>query len=292
MDTNYKKLFTVPTWAEEENLKKANYDLILSNDLDSWLSCRILGSIFNFDVKYFYDFKTLYKMDGFQGERDNRLGIDIDLVSGKSIGNHVQAINKHDSYNKESVNLNYLTPTKIHGSDEIYFSKYNLSTLLMVLYLCKMEIPDDEIIQMLILCIDGSYLSFYSRHPRDRAAHKRYLVDILGFEKLYRLEQRKTKEDFDKISEEFGLKVSIFIDKDGKLQFNKSIFKLWLYMLQAFKIDIDLPNDKFEVIERFKTIQERIPKNNTFTKEKALINNKNIFSQVMTGQYHISFSYN
>ena len=56
---NYENLKIVPEWA----LQNEEHDLVLSNDIDSLASCAVLKKVKGWDIKYFYDFNNVYKID-------------------------------------------------------------------------------------------------------------------------------------------------------------------------------------------------------------------------------------
>lgn len=288
MKTSYKKL--IPQWSHFND--EIKYDLILSNDLDSLITCKILEQEFGFKIGYFYDFNNLWKLENISGD-NVKLGIDIALTTGKTIDNHVSSIHQFDEFNSDSLNINNIE--KIHGTSDKYFHKYAGSTLLTALSVYNISIPDDEELQMIILSIDSTFQGYYSNYPRDNAANKKYLIEVLEFEELYELQKRKKVTDFYNIINKYNLKSNICMNNQGYLKCNQNLFNLQVKLWDKMGINLNLPNSKFTNIESFYPINMDIPKDAIFeeyTKRRARECGNNIYSLAMTGKYNVSMSFN
>ena len=121
------------------NANTNDYCLILSDDVDSLVSCAILQKIFGFKINYFYDFSGLFcnKLPFLCSEP---IGVDLALVRGKAICNHVTRISSQDSYNQEAVNLNLIDGVTAGN----YVKKYAGSTALFLYSMFRKELKIKE----------------------------------------------------------------------------------------------------------------------------------------------------
>ena len=102
MKENYKQI--LPKWFEEQT----NNELVLSNDLDSLLSCAILNQVNGWKVRYFYDFENLYKSDKISRiDKDKRVWVDVACLNGeKAFDNHVSCMNFAEIRQSNTINPN------------------------------------------------------------------------------------------------------------------------------------------------------------------------------------------
>ncbi|ABO50651.1 conserved hypothetical protein [Desulforamulus reducens MI-1] len=135
MKSNIKEMF--PVWVNDNKY----YDLIMSNDLDSFFSCQLLETVKGWKPNYFNsDFKSM-GITEYANSGSNVIGVDLSLCSGKTFDNHVVMMNQDDDYNYDSCNFNIID--KI--SRENYFSKYCGSTLLTIWSLYNIPLPKSEV---------------------------------------------------------------------------------------------------------------------------------------------------
>lgn len=271
MDQKY--IDKMPQWWKEDNY----YDLCLSGgDMDSILSCAFLTKIKKWNINYFYNFHNFYKTNN---ASDKAIGVDVDLTKGKCFSNHVTMVAKDDNYNNQAINLNIAD--KINCDN--YFSKFCMSTLLMILSLYQVDIAQyTEEVQMILLAVDSGFLGYYSSHMNDRKANKYYLCDVLEFPQLYELEQKHDISDFINIQKEYNI-------KNGAIAVNQKTNKLCtdidLSELESlFFMPIKLPEQEFTCVREFNNTNTVIPTG------KASINRQNIFSMAITGRKYISLS--
>lgn len=201
-----KYLYKLPEWYLSHN----KHSTVLSNDIDSLLTCSILKEEKEWDIGYFFDFKNTYRRDG--NVSNNKVWCDIAVVrTEKAFDNHVSRYDSSDIYNKLMINPNLLDGIT---ADENYNKKYAGSTALMVWSLYKWPLPRSEKGKMILLCIDGMYKGFYKGY---RKPQWHYLVEMFGFKTLYGLYMRHAKEEFDALIDEYNLFGKIWVDKDGKM---------------------------------------------------------------------------
>ncbi|NNG66153.1 hypothetical protein [Caldanaerobacter subterraneus] len=262
MRPDIKKLF--PDWVNSNEY----YDLCLSDDVDSLLSCIFLEKIKGYKINYFYDFTNIYSTD----KATNKvIAVDVDLTKGKCWGNHVVI-----EGNKESANLN-----RVLGiSQENYTQKYAGSTLLTILSYYDVDISQlSEEAKMILLCVDSAYLGFYNDNFKE--IHKKYIGDILQFPELIEIEERHTKEEFEGLQRKYRLKEKIKINKEGMLDTDIALTELEAVLGIPFK----LPSIKFYLRKSFQT--------DLITQEyyNTIKNFVNIFSLAMIRKDSIKFTF-
>jgi len=248
---------------------KQQYDLILSNDIDSLYNCILIKQVKGYEVNYFYDFKNLYQSKQSQNEY---IGVDIDLMEGFCISNHVTRLSEQDKYNLKALNLNN-SITK-----DNYKEKYSGSTVLYLYKLLKLPLPDTEQGKMILLAIDAGYKGFYNPDFHDTFKH--YLVDVLGFEELYNLCQKYSIDDFINIIIKYNLNGKIWFNNGG-LQTNIKLKELQ----EVLGLPFLLPKNKFTKIKKFDYVSRPI----TTEKTKDEIDS-NIFSLALTRKNYVNYS--
>lgn len=218
----------IPNWWTE----KGEYDLCLSDDIDSLMSCYYLSKYKNWNIEYFYDFYKTYKSKDYA---DGKLiGIDIDLLEGRSIGNHVVYNN-----NENCINLNRFE--KIGFTN--YTSKYAGNTIFTVLSLLNISADNFTKEQLeILLSIDTMFKSYYF----NKNIAKYYISDVLGYPQLIHILEKHVAEYFYRIIDEYSLYSDIKIE-DGHLHTNIKINEL----KKIFNIRLELPKQEFFVCQEF-----------------------------------------
>lgn len=262
MREDIKKLF--PSWVNDNEY----YDLCLSDDIDSLLSCVVLEKIKGYKINYFYDFTNIYSTNQ---AINKAIAIDVDLKQGKCWGNHV-AIEE----NKESANLN-----KVLGiSQENYRNKYAGSTLLTILSYYNVDISHlSEEGKMILLCIDSAYLGFYNNDFKE--VHIYYMRDILQFPELVEIEERHKKEEFEELQRKYRLKEKIKINKEGMLYTKINLDGLGV----LFNMPLKLPDIQFYMKKSF---ESDLITHQYYTTIRNFVN---IFSLAMINKDSIKFTF-
>lgn len=255
MQTEY--LLKVPKWYKEKV-----QELILTDDIDSLLGCSVIKTKRKACISAFYDFCTMHYTEMYKWTVDNNLnneliGVDCGLTHGKTYDNHVQKIASQDRVNEESINFNVIDNINCDN----YFNKYCGSTALMLWSLYDLELPKSEEGKMILLAIDSSFLGFYSDYENNIEANKHYIIDIMGFEELYAVLERHTKQDFFNIIDKYNLKEKI-ICKNGKLKTNIKVQEI----ASELGIDIELPDDAFIIEKTYRTTKTNITCDSKFVK--------------------------
>ncbi|WP_259498784.1 hypothetical protein [Desulfofundulus thermocisternus] len=224
-----------PSWCDDG---EGVYDLCLSDDLDSLISCMLLEKVKGYKINYFYDFSSFWQI-----EKSSRpaIAVDVDLTKGKCWGNHVTALSQKDSVNEQAANLNSV----LKISRDNYFEKYAGNTILQIISYYGIPLPQKEEARMVLLAVDGSYRGFYSDKFRDT-----YLkwLEILEFDELIQLLEYKTVEDFHWIIDKYNLYKKIYMNDQGILDTEIFIDAL----SDVLELDLMLPWSQFEKVRDFK----------------------------------------
>lgn len=224
MNRHAKQLF--PDWVNDTK----KYDLILSNDIDSLLSCIFLEKIKEYKINYFFNFTSIYRTDKM---KNPIIGVDIDFrdVNMKCWGNHYTRNNGF--HNNNSANLNNIFVTD-------YYSKYAGSTLLEIVSYYDFDISQfNEEAKMILLCIDGSYKGFY--HRKFKEIHRKWFMNVLQLNDLYSILENRSEDEFIEIMKKYNLNGKIWIDNNGYLQTNIKLDEL----SEIFGFPIELPKKQF-----------------------------------------------
>lgn len=247
MDKEYKQ--QLPTWYNS----KEKYDLILTDDIDSLLSCAILKEIKQWEIEQVLLFKAdKNKVIDYLGKTSNAtneaVGVDLALQSGKCFDNHVTRISSSDELNNESINPNIFK--NVTGKN--YTSKYNLSTVLLLWSLYNLPMPKTEEGKMILLAIDSSYISYYSSYSFFNQMNKYYLCDVLGLEELYECQKRHKEYEFTDIIRKYKLKSKIIVKK-GILQTDINLKEINCELFET-NIYCELPEKRFHLDKIFQDI--------------------------------------
>lgn len=277
----YKK--QLPQWFASDD----KYDLILTDDIDSLLSCAILKKVKGWDIEYAMLFKAdpnkIFDYMGITSNATNEaVGVDLALQNGKCFDNHLSRLHADDRVNEESINLNFIKDV----SRQNYFMKYNLSTVLLLWSLYDLPIPKSEEGKMILLTIDGSYYSYFSSYQNFRAMNKFYMCEVLGLNELYECQQRHKFDDFKDIDKKYMLKSKILIRK-GYLCTDLNLDGIDDEIGWDTDIWCDLPKVKFKKYKIFKDIQMPLAKNKTIKLEDI---SKNPYSVALTRKDFINYS--
>ena len=260
MKENIKDCF--PEWWK--TIDNERYYLVLTNDLDSWLSCLYLSKKFNLNIGGFYDFKSLWVNDKANGKEP--IYVDCDLTNGKAFGNHVQGI-----ANPQSINLN------IGINQHNYTDKYAGSTLMMLfsLYGESFNYFNEEQIKLL-LCVDSWFKQFFNfRKQWDN------WVELMDLEFINEIVTQGTTDYYYNLIIDYGLNKNIKINSNGKLLCGIDLEKISHIKGLFIKNPNGLVFDK--KIKDFNTL-------NADT-NIAIPDYINIFSSAMVYRNRVSFSY-
>lgn len=237
---NKEYLEQIPKWY----MGDTQFDLILSDDIDSLSSCAVISQAKNWNIEYFYNFGG---METTKNGTNEKVGVDIALCNGKTFDNHVVMFNKYDEVNPESINPNIINQTRRSN----YSTKYCGSTLLLVWSLYNRPLPKSEEGKMILLAIDSTYKGFYSGNSTFEKANKHYLCDVLGLDELYDVQKRHKAIEFKDLFRKYNLNGKI-VSYDGKLS---SVLKLD-EISEQIELKLELPQDKFYKYDTYSNIKQ------------------------------------
>jgi hypothetical protein len=247
----------LPQWYKEEK----QYDLILTDDIDSLLGCSILSSRKGWNIEQVMLFKANKDkneeiLKDYLGVTDNAtneaVGVDFALMNGKCFDNHLTLFSSQDKPNSESININNICG--IHRG--IYGKKYALSTVLLLwsLYDLPKENLSDELM-MVLLAIDSSFEGYYSDYFRQY--NKKFMVDVLDLPEFYACMERHTYFEFKDIIKKYRLKEKIKASK-RQLQTGIDISSINKLLSKSTDIQIELPKSRFKKKAEYKDIAVEI----------------------------------
>jgi len=266
-----------PNWCNDTE----NYDLILSDDIDSLMCYSFQKKRYKREVKYFFDvsykkitnynplgIQKLYGIEGHKQENQERiLGLDLALEYGiKTWDNHIVKISDTDKVNSNSANMN-IAKNIYQGN---YNTKYIVSSFITMLSYYEVDISRWTKDQLSVLCsIDGLYTPFdpcktFAKRGRDnlRDLGYEFLADFIIDNTTYiqALEKRLNIK-----------KGKIKVNNLGTLETDIDLVAL----SKIFKMPIELPVGKFISKQEFrsKTVElNRINEKKALENEKALFN--------------------
>lgn len=272
------------------------YGLILTDDLDSALSCAILKSVKGWSIEQAYIFKAnkpivkskdaqLYDYLGtIENATHESIGVDLALTAGKCFDNHLTQFSYGEKINPESINLNRVQ--NIYRQN--YSKKYNLSTVVLLwsLYNLQKEGLSDELM-MLLIAIDGSYEGFFT-DARWVGIHEFWIRDVLDLPEFLECERRHTYREFKAIREKYNIHKG-----HGKITLSHGLLVTDID-LEAVNdtlgwetdIQVELPTDKFYKKAVFK---DNIAKIEGYPSSVKTICD-NPFSYALTGKWAVNYS--
>lgn len=281
MKVQYKE--RLPQWYKDTK----QYDLILTDDIDSLMSCAILSLIKGWEIKYCMLFKAdkneLYDYMGITSNATNEtVGVDLALQNGKSFDNHLSRLDELDPVNDECINLNFIKDV----TRKNYFKKYNLSTVLLLWGLYDLPIPESEEGKMILLTIDSSYYSHFSRYQNDREMNKFYMCDVLGLDELYECQLRHKQYEFKDIEKKFKLNKKITVKSKGILSTDIDLLGINLEIGLDTKVWCVLPEEPFSLHKKFRDIQVPITRRTTKLSDIT----ENPYSVALTNRNFLCYS--
>lgn len=220
-----------------------DFSLILSDDVDSLVSCAILQKLFDYPIHYFYDFNGMY-CNELLFLCPEPVGVDLALVQGKAICNHVTKLSDRDSYNDQLINLNVITNVSVQN----YTKKYAGSTALFLYSLFRQELKlkETDLFWSILLSTDSYFLGY---KPEFRERQQYYLVDALELPEVYELQKDRSFLDFEKVQNRLKMKEKIRLE-NGQLNIHEDCFRELLAHLGLHVPKIENDFDQLEQYEK------------------------------------------
>ena len=273
---------TFPSWVNDNIYR----DMILTDDIDSLMSCIVLNLLKGYEIRYFYD--CSYKETSQAIYTDVNIntnvnvneivGVDFALEGFKTWDNHVTRITSNDPYNELSANLNnYITRNS-------YYSKYLVSTFFTICWYYGIDFTKWSNEQLLILCaVDGMYHPFKEENKRYKPIARKHFKE-LNVEFLSDFIQCNIKDIID-IENDLHLKDKIIVNDEGYLTTN---IDLW-WISKIFNISVELPTSQFKTSGVYNKYYYNLDNN---TSKISLQRDKTLLNFVLTGKNKLIMSFN
>lgn len=272
---------TFPSWVNDDIQR----DMILTDDIDSLMSCIVLNLLKGYEIRYFYDCsytknsQAIYTDVNINTNVNEIVGVDFALEGFKTWDNHVTRINSNDPCNPLSANLNNCI------TRNSYYSKYLASTFFTICWYYGIDFMKWTTEQLLILsAIDGMYHPFKEENKRFKTIAKRHFKE-LRVEFLSDFIQCNLKDIID-IEKDLNL-------KDGKIKVNDEgylttdIDLCWLSKI--FNMPIELPKSQFKTSGVYNKYYYNLDNK---TSKMSLQEERRLLNFVLTGKNKLIMSFN
>jgi hypothetical protein len=261
-----------PQWVNESQYGKFN--LCMSDDMDSFFSCSLLYKLFGYDIKYYYDFKSIYTAPHIHKPT---VCVDIAVEKGMTWDNHVVNISPSDIANPLSANIN-----AINGINrDTYYKKYAGSTLLQIISYYNIPIPKNTEARLILLAIDSSFMGHYSKNFKD--IHRRHMEQLELYELIDELDRQTSMQAYYDVRNKYRLNDKIRVNENGKLETTINLAALQ----GLFDVDLKLPEESFTKSFEFAnygrhTVSQDMEKPPVYS---FALTSKNEFKYTMNGDY-------
>lgn len=199
-------------WWLDFALHTDNYYLILTDDMDSFYSCKFLKKRFGAEIGGFYQFgKGLYLTDKARKDKRNLVYVDCAVCRDgvMCFDNHRTLINNH-----MAINPNLIMD---RVDDNNYFKKYCGSTLMLLYALYHGDLKERE--KEFLLAIDGFYIGWYRNNGKYRDINK-YWLDVLELtDELTPILDKRDMQYFMDLIATYQLNEKIYIKKNKLFTF-------------------------------------------------------------------------
>lgn len=213
----------LPQWAKELESNSHRYGLVMTNDMDSFLSCRLLHSQFGIPLVGFYDFrKGIYLKRQFRKEYQEGkssikelLYVDCAVIQRKCFDNHMTRC-----HNPFACNPNIY----LKESDE-YKEKYNGSTYLFLNSLYTPEEKLTDIDKKILLSVDAGYKGYYHENAYGEYPFRESCLKwwgLLGIDWAEELCKKNTLKSFRDFQNKYYLLAKFYINEDGYLRYKNA----------------------------------------------------------------------
>lgn len=273
---------TFPSWVND-NIQR---DMILTDDVDSLMSCIVLNKLKGYEIRYFYDCSHTTNSQAIYTDVNINtnvnvneiVGVDFALEGFKTWDNHVTRITSNDPCNPLSANLNNCI------TRNSYYSKYLVSTFFTICWYYGIDFTKWSNEQLLILsAIDGMYHPFKEENKRYKTTARRHFKE-LNVEFLSDFIQCNIK-DIIEIENDLHLKDKILINDEGYLTTD---IDLW-WISKIFNISVELPTSQFESSGVYNKYYYNLDNK---TSKISLQRDKTLLNFVLTGKNKLIMSFN
>ena len=187
----------LPLWFCD--LEPKRFYLVLSDDMDSYYSCRILQKFTGLSISGFYSFEHGLYLDTKNTHGKEPVFVDLSISQGKTFDNHFTFIE-----NPQAINPNVIKRP--------YYMKYNGGTLPLVASLYDHLYDYSELQWMTILAVDSFYYGYYNRDGAFRNINLFWFKQLGISDYVIPILERKTADNFLQFIRMEGLNESIYIN--------------------------------------------------------------------------------
>lgn len=182
-----------PDWYKDLN-KEKDY-LVMSDDYDSYFSCRVLMELFDLEIGGYFSFSSGLWLNKERTEGKQPIYVDLSIAKGRTFDNHRTFIK-----NPQAINPNMNIST--------YSDKYNGSTLALICSLYDYEITDNKRLTTL-LCIDGWYRGYYNENGAYRHVNVKWYKAFGMEDKLLPILEENDQDYFTDYIEKYNINAKI-----------------------------------------------------------------------------------
>lgn len=269
-----------PGWVLDLTQHPDDYMTVMSNDYDSFFSCRFLRSMLGVPIGGYYDFSSgIFLTD--EAAQSNRTPILIDVSCAMNgvlaFDNHYLLNNNHMVANPNSL-LSYADHYR-------YNQKYGGSTLLFLFALfANHELNQKE--KILLMTVDGFYLGFVKKDGAYRDIAEKWL-DRLGMcDTLKQTIEENKMTDYKAFAEKQGLDKKFLRSNDDCCLYEYSDSARSLSALLLNDEKLCFPNQVLSVKQNYCSFTEMMD----YLKEKAKQPELGLFSAARTQADRFTYS--
>jgi len=283
-------------------LKKKNCQYIISSNYDGLICAAFLNHFLNWNLVGYYDLKNLWVSKEAIQNKQKIIWIDLNIlpINGRALGGHIVSINNQipAGFNS-SCNPNIL----VNLSSNDFKYKYPFSTILFLLWLHNIEIPEKDESRFTLLHSDDTWLK-YQKYHKNCILWMNTLKNY-NWDKLFNGTNKKTFER--KINQKYYpfFESNNFLNQSGKIKSNYynitskqlTINPDWdediiLNLFNYFAQTLEWTPPKLPlIIKRIDGVKNKISLNRI---EKVGINqfikNNNVFSYAITSTKTLSYT--
>ena len=215
-------------WWRDLPVNPQDYYLVMTDDMDSFYSCKMLKHLFGVEIGGFYKFgEGLYLTDKAKKNDKEAIYVDCSIAYDgvMCFDNHMTIRTNHLMINPNLILDRF--------DEKSYNKKYCGSTLLFLIALYGKECSTTE--KLYALAIDAFYKGWYNKGGKYKDINK-YWLNLFGLDDYAEILDSHSMEFFDNYIFEKQLNEKIIIDK-GRL----------------FTFADILPHDKFSLVMKTKS---------------------------------------
>lgn len=243
-----------PNWIDNIDGKK--YTAGFTADMDGLLCASFAKHHLGLEVNAFYNFKKMCKIN--PTDKRELIFFDSALKEGKVFDNHLTKGAERAYVNPESANINSVLGN--HRGE--YTDKFAMSTFIQLYALYNIPLPTTLQGKLILLCVDVGFKGYYD--SRYKSTFLSYL-EMFGMMELVDVLEQFTQQQMYEFMLRAKMNMSIQHMSNNKLFINTDLGGYnadWFNFETGMDLDwyskhlgfpVELPQEKFEVVEEFTT---------------------------------------